>query len=91
MSSACVPLTHILGKACEEVKLCSFLKVSEKGVHSMEGLCEVHPVSPISQPDCLSLSHDPVGTAVPCSKVQTSELILQLRRSISHEAACVRG
>ena len=87
ISSACVLLTHILGKACEEVKLCSFLNVFEKGVHLMEGLGEVHPVSPMSQRDCLSLSHDPLGTAVPCSKVQTSELILLVRRSISHEAA----
>ena len=51
----------------------------------MEGPGEVDPVSPISQPDFLSLSHDPVGTASPRSKVQTNELMLELRRSMSHE------
>ena len=66
------------------------IKVSEKWVHFLE-LGEVDPVCKTSHPDSVSRSHDPVGTGFARSVVNASELSLVFRRSISHEASCVRG
>ena len=65
-------------------------KSSEKGVHPLD-LAEMDPVGKILHPHSVSRSHDPVGTGVLRSEVNTSELSLVFRRSISHELSCVRG
>ena len=38
-----------------------------------------------------SLSHDPAGTLLLCSRVQTREVSLVCGRSISHDASCESG
>ena len=88
MSSTCMPFTDPTGKGAEEVNSSCCFNSSEMRVHLMLVGAEVDPVSPILQPDFLSLSHDPVGGVCPCSKVKTSELTLLCRHSISHEVPC---
>lgn len=91
MSSASVPFTDVTGETFKEFNCFVLRNSGEKGVQVMEVVAVVGPVSPTSQPDLLSLSHDPVGTVVPRSKVKTCELMLSLNRSISHEASCCSG
>lgn len=74
MSSSSMPFTDILGKTDKDCNLLFCFNSSEKGVHIMLGVAEVGPVSPISQADSLSLSHDPAGDCFPCKIVKTSEL-----------------
>ena len=91
MSPACRPFTYMSGKAEQECNLVWSGEVSEKGVHTTEVGAEVDPVCPISQPDLVSRSHDPVGTVSPSSNEQTSEVLFVFGRSSSQEACCVRG
>ena len=86
-----MPFTDMTGKTLEECNLVWEGCVLEKGVHVVEDPAEVFPVSPISQPDFLSLSQDPTGGVSPRSTVKTSEASLLCRRSISHELSCGRG
>ena len=90
ISSACIPFTDMLGETREGFNESFVINVSEKWVHFLE-LGEVDPVCKISHPDSVSRSHDPVGTGLARSVVNTSELSLVFRRSISHEASCVSG
>ena len=87
MSSASIPFADVTGKGFQECNLFCDCSVGEKRFHIMDG-AEVLPVSPISQPDFLSLSQDPVGGVSPRSNVKTRELMLSCRRSISQEAPC---
>ena len=91
MSSTCVPVADIAGESLREFNSSWDWSVSEKGVQLMDVGAEVGPVSPITQPDFLGRSHDPVAGVSPRSKVKTSELMLEWWRSKSHEAPCVRG
>ena len=86
-----MPFTDMTGKTLEECNLLWDGCAAEKGVHTVEDSAEVFPVSPISQPDFVSLSQDPTGGVSPRSTVNTSEASLVLNRSMSHEASCGRG
>ena len=79
------------GKALEDCNPCWVLKASEKGVHLQLVGAEVEPVSPMSEPDFGSLVHDPVEGVSPSKMEQTSEVLLVLGRSSSHDCFCVRG
>jgi len=91
MSSASIPFADVTGKSLEEHNPSCCFNAGEKWVHSMEFLAEMGPVRPISQPDALSLSQDPVGSVSPRSTVKTRELMVSLRRSRSQELSCSRG
>ena len=92
MSSSCMPFTDKAGKTSQDCNLFSVFNSLEKGVQvRVVAADEVGPVSPMSNPDFLSLSNDPVGRVSLRKIVQTSELSLLCRRSKSHEAPCWRG
>ena len=90
ISSSCIPFTDMLSETREGFNESCVINVSEKWVHFLE-LGEVDPVCKILHPDSVSRSHDPVGTGLARRVVNTSELSLVFRRSISHEASCVSG
>ena len=90
ISSACIPFTDVLSETDEGANSLSVFNSSEKGVHLLN-VAEVDPMGPMSQPHAVSRVHDPVGTFSLRSVVNTSELSLEFRRSISHELSCVSG
>ena len=87
MSSTSAPFTHKAGEALQESNACWVCNSSEKGVHLQLVGAKVEPVSPISEPDFGSLVHDPVETVLPSRMEQTSEVLLVVGRSSSHDVA----
>ena len=85
-----MPFTDVTGKTREECNpLCSWDSF-EKRVHA-KLLGEVGPMSPISQADFLSLSHDPIGGVSLSSTEKTREVTVSCSRSMGQEASCGSG
>ena len=90
VSTTCTPFSDMGGKGPDEVSPILFSDVFEEGVH-VSFVAEVLPMCPISQAYFGSLSHDPAGTLLLCSSIQTREVSLVCGRSISHDASCESG
>ena len=59
MSSSCIPFTDVASETEDCLNSDRIGDVDKRGVQVLKA-AEVDPVSPISQPDAGSLSHDPV-------------------------------